>query len=134
MPIVGASYNNTSNSGASALNLNNPRSNVNTNIGFFSAYLFSQKGNVYGHFHSARKGKGSIPDPAARLDKFTLLSMQLVPIAQLAAGRVGGLEGCNGQRRAFSRKLGRISPADTGILAGYYRRKEKAIENLQSNT
>jgi len=77
---VGASYNNTSNSGPSALNLNNPRSNVNTNVGFFSAYLFSQKKNVYGHFYSARKGKGSIPVPAAWPDKLTLLSMQLVPI------------------------------------------------------
>lgn len=83
---MGASYNNTSNSGPSALNLNNPRSNVNTNIGFFSAYLFSQEGNVYGHFHSARKGKGSIPVPAVQPEKLTLLSMQLVPGMKPAVG------------------------------------------------
>ena len=37
--FVGASYYNTSNSGPSALNLYNPRSNVYTYIGFFSALL-----------------------------------------------------------------------------------------------
>ena len=42
MPIRGGSYNNASNAGASALNLNNLRSNVNGNIGFFSAYHFNQ--------------------------------------------------------------------------------------------
>lgn len=49
---------------------------MNTNIGFFSAYLFSQKGNVYGHSHSARKGKGSIPVPAAWPDKNELHQIQ----------------------------------------------------------
>jgi len=38
VPIRGGSYNNTSNAGSSALNLNNERSNANGNIGFFSAY------------------------------------------------------------------------------------------------
>nr|DAS25144.1 MAG TPA: hypothetical protein [Caudoviricetes sp.]DAX71035.1 MAG TPA: hypothetical protein [Caudoviricetes sp.] len=37
LPFRGSSFNNTSNGGASAVNLNNPRSNVNTNIGFRSA-------------------------------------------------------------------------------------------------
>ena len=37
--FVGACYHNTSHSGPSALNLNNPRSNVSTNVGFFSALL-----------------------------------------------------------------------------------------------
>lgn len=32
MPIRGSSFNNTSNGGAGALNLNNPRSNVNNNV------------------------------------------------------------------------------------------------------
>ena len=37
LPIRGSAFNNTSNSGPSALNLNNPRSNSNDNIGFRSA-------------------------------------------------------------------------------------------------
>lgn len=37
--FVGASYLNASNSGASALDLHNPRSSVSANIGFFSALL-----------------------------------------------------------------------------------------------
>ena len=37
MPIRGSSFNNTSNGGAGALNLNNPRSNVNNNVSFRSA-------------------------------------------------------------------------------------------------
>ena len=39
LPLVGASYNNASGSGASALNLHSPRSYVLTNIGFFSAFM-----------------------------------------------------------------------------------------------
>jgi RNA-directed DNA polymerase len=34
LPIRGGSRNNAANAGLSALNLNNARSNVNTNIGF----------------------------------------------------------------------------------------------------
>lgn len=34
MPIRGGNWNNGANAGLFALNLNNPRSNVNTNIGF----------------------------------------------------------------------------------------------------
>ena len=49
VPIRGGSYNNTSNAGSSALNLNNERSNANGNIGFFSAYHFNQDSYVYGH-------------------------------------------------------------------------------------
>ena len=37
MPIRGSSFNNTSNGGAGALNLNNARSNVNNNVSFRSA-------------------------------------------------------------------------------------------------
>ena len=55
---MGGSYNNTSNAGASALNVNNPRTNVNANIGFFSAYLFSQKGECLRTFSQRKKRKG----------------------------------------------------------------------------
>jgi len=37
LPIRGGNWNNGSNAGVFNLNLNNPRSNVNTNIGFRSA-------------------------------------------------------------------------------------------------
>ncbi|WAK79544.1 hypothetical protein [Clostridium phage Saumur] len=37
MPIRGSSFNNTSNGGPAALNLNNPRSNSNNNVSFRSA-------------------------------------------------------------------------------------------------
>ena len=39
VPLRGGNWNNTSNAGPGALNLNNVRSNVNTNIGFFPALL-----------------------------------------------------------------------------------------------
>lgn len=39
MPIRGSSFNNTSNGGPAALNLNNPRSNSNNNVSFRSASL-----------------------------------------------------------------------------------------------
>ena len=39
MPVVGGGYNNTSNAGPSALNLNNERSGVWASRGFFSACL-----------------------------------------------------------------------------------------------
>ena len=54
---MGVSYNNTSNAGPSALNLNNERSNVRTNHGFFSAYPFSQKG-AFKDASQCKKGKG----------------------------------------------------------------------------
>lgn len=38
LPIRGSAFNNTSNSGASALNLNNPRSDSYDNVGFRSAF------------------------------------------------------------------------------------------------
>lgn len=38
VPIRGSSFNNTSNGGVAALNLNNARSNVNSNVSFRSAF------------------------------------------------------------------------------------------------
>ena len=48
MPFRGSSFNNTSNGGLGALNLNNARSNVNNNVSFRSASP---------HFASSRKHK-----------------------------------------------------------------------------
>ena len=42
LPIRGSAFNNTSNSGPSALNLNNPRSNSNDNIGFLRSAPMSR--------------------------------------------------------------------------------------------
>ena len=56
LPFVSGSYNYPSSAGPSALNLNNPRSNVRTNIGFFSAYPFSQTGK-FTDFSQCKKGK-----------------------------------------------------------------------------
>lgn len=39
VPIRGGNWNNSSNAGVFYLNLNNPRSNANTNLGFRSAVL-----------------------------------------------------------------------------------------------
>ena len=39
MPICGGNWNNTSNAGVFNVNLNNPRTNANGNIGFRSALL-----------------------------------------------------------------------------------------------
>ena len=39
LPFVGGSYHDTSDAGSSALNVRYPRSNVHTDIGFFSAFL-----------------------------------------------------------------------------------------------
>ena len=63
MPIRGGSYNNTSNGGSSALNLNNLRSNVNGNIGFFSAYHLTQicKFTDLQQYKQMGKGLVSIP-------------------------------------------------------------------------
>jgi len=47
-PYRGGSFNNGSNAGLGALNLNNPRSNSNTNIGFRPALEGIQKRHGHG--------------------------------------------------------------------------------------
>ena len=39
MPIRGGNWNNGANAGAFSLNLNNPRSNVSTSLGFRAAFF-----------------------------------------------------------------------------------------------
>ncbi|NBH12772.1 hypothetical protein D3Z36_00875 [Lachnospiraceae bacterium] len=120
MPIVGANWNNTSNSGPSALNLNNPRTNANANIGLFSAYLLSQKGNVHGHFHSARKRKGIYPRSGGMYapEKLKLLIIQLVPNRRPALpAKCKGLKGVTISTAPLCRKLEERSPPDGNICA-----------------
>ncbi len=55
LPICGGSWNNTSNAGVFNVNLNNPRSNSNSNIGFRSALLSYARGwMIYESPDSAR--------------------------------------------------------------------------------
>ena len=55
VPIRGGNWNNGSNAGLAALNLNNPRSNVNNNIGFRPALSRRQMPEAYGPPAGARK-------------------------------------------------------------------------------
>lgn len=57
---MGASFYYTSTSGPSALDLYNVRSDVYTDIGFFSAYPLSQTGK-FTDFSQCMKGKGIYP-------------------------------------------------------------------------
>lgn len=53
LPIRGGNWNNGSRAGVFALNLNNARSNANTNIGFRPASADRQKGRPQGDGHRA---------------------------------------------------------------------------------
>ena len=69
VPIRGSSFNNTSNGGAGALNLNNPRSNVNNNVSFRSAspHFCQQSCSQVGTSSAyGLKGFISIPKAASR--------------------------------------------------------------------
>jgi hypothetical protein len=60
-PLRGGNWNNTSSAGLGALNLNNVRANVNTNVGFRSALPLSQKAAVYGRPSSAEGKRSRVP-------------------------------------------------------------------------
>jgi hypothetical protein len=58
LPIRGGNWNNGANAGVFALNLNNPRTNSNTNIGARPALVQCQKPVAYGRPDSAHtKGR-----------------------------------------------------------------------------
>lgn len=61
LPICGGSWNNESDAGLAALNLNNPRSNVNNNIGFRPALLGCKKPTSYGKTGSTCKKRSRTP-------------------------------------------------------------------------
>jgi retron-type reverse transcriptase len=65
-PIRGGNWNNGANAGPSALNLNNPRSNANNNIGFRPALERCQKHVAYGPRDSAPSKGRAIPGPKSR--------------------------------------------------------------------
>lgn len=60
LPIRGGNWNNGANAGVFALNFNNPRSNVNANIGFRAALPSSQMSYAQGHTSSATVIKGPV--------------------------------------------------------------------------
>jgi hypothetical protein len=71
LPIRGGNWNNGANAGVFALNLNNPRSNANANIGFRAAS--PHRPEVVGpraYFQcQGIKGSASLPRPAIRAGK-----------------------------------------------------------------
>lgn len=61
-PNRGGTYNNTSNAGPFALNLNNNRANTNANIGFRSALPPSDAASLWACFqYKAIKGRAPAP-------------------------------------------------------------------------
>lgn len=71
LPIRGSSFNNLSNSGPSALNLNNVRSNSNDNVGFRSALRLMSRSLTVTTVRTEQKGlKGlfSIPEIGKKIE------------------------------------------------------------------
>jgi hypothetical protein len=60
MPIRGGNWNNESNAGLGALNLNYERSNANSNLGFRPALACSRIGRPYGGALSAQAKGASL--------------------------------------------------------------------------
>ena len=63
IPIRGGNWNNGSNAGVAALNLNNLRSNSNNNIGFRPALTSHQMPRVYGLADSVQGKRRRAPSP-----------------------------------------------------------------------
>lgn len=59
LPIRGGNWNNGANAGASALNLNNPRSNANGNIGFRAALAPQARSRALKGTRTAHGAKGT---------------------------------------------------------------------------
>lgn len=67
LPIRGGNWNNGSNAGLAALNLNNARSNTSTNIGFRPALEASQK-RYWSRLYRQRTFKRALnPRPSAEI-------------------------------------------------------------------
>ena len=62
-PLRGGNYNNAAAAGLGALNLNNLRANVNSNVGFRPALPLSQKSGLYGGLSSAEGKRSRVPSP-----------------------------------------------------------------------
>ncbi|PTV94003.1 hypothetical protein C8J27_11054 [Rhodobacter aestuarii] len=83
LPIRGGNWNNGGNAGVFALNLNNPRSNVNASIGFRPALGDCQKSQPQGAASSApSKGPallGQAPKNVNRPERDSIRLMVLTP-------------------------------------------------------
>jgi hypothetical protein len=65
-PLRGGNWNNGAAAGLGALNLNDRRANVNTNVGFRPALPLSQKSCLYGGMSSAEGKRSRIPSRTSR--------------------------------------------------------------------
>jgi RNA-directed DNA polymerase len=63
LPFRGGNWNNTTNAGLPALNLNNPRSNSNSNIGFRAALTLQPEGAAHKCARPVQGKKGFISLP-----------------------------------------------------------------------
>jgi len=68
LPLRGGNWNNGANAGVFALNLNNPRSNVNTNIGFRAALAPHVRSRTPTGDGQNTGQKGHIPSPKSLKD------------------------------------------------------------------
>jgi hypothetical protein len=64
-PLRGGDWNNGASAGLGALNLNNRRVNVNTNVGFRPALPLSQKAGLYGGLSSVEGKRSRTPSRAS---------------------------------------------------------------------
>ena len=65
-PLRGGDWNNGASAGLGALNLNNRRANVNTNVGFRPALPLSQKSYLYGGMSRVEGKRSRIPSLTSR--------------------------------------------------------------------
>jgi hypothetical protein len=65
-PLRGGSWNNGADAGLGALNLNDRRANLNTNVGFRPALPLSQKSYLYGGMSSVEGKRSCIPSLSSR--------------------------------------------------------------------
>ena len=98
LPICGGNWNNASNAGLSALNLNNLRSNANNNIGSRAAFHGCQKSHHHGDAASAcQKRSRTPPLERGNMNRIERLvgfgRMPLCPLRELSVHTVNGLWG-----------------------------------------
>lgn len=83
MPICGGNWNNTSNAGVFYVNLNNPRSNSNTNIGFRSALpSYARIGNSK-DYRQCEGIKEPVSTPAEKQEKNGAMLMAFADVASV---------------------------------------------------
>ena len=69
LPLRGGNWNDQSRAGVFALNLNNPRANSGSNIGFRAAFLSGQIHGAQGPRARAERQKGPVSVPIGKVGK-----------------------------------------------------------------